>query len=258
MPKYQNIKTLSLEKDDNEYRVGVYGSGMSKKCDFYINDELIFKEISFRNGNSIKVLKSGYFINLRDTQGNNRIIRYGDVIFKTRYNVVNAHAMIDYDANGIEFISDTYLIVVSRVDGLKGVYSTNKRMLVLPFKYSTIDIDEHFNIILGEKVNIDEYDGDLKDSILKSMRKGEFMQIGNFSRKHNWVSCKGAKVYGDEVDIYDDWRIHYTWNDGFSEFEEEDEDSSGVNVPSDWDDYSHDDSLYDALGGEMDARWNID
>lgn len=29
-------------------------------------------------------------------------------------------------------------------------------------------------------------------------------------------------------------------------------------LPIDWDDYSLEDSLYDALGGEMDAIWNID
>ena len=258
MPKYLKIKTLSLEKDDNEYKVGVYGFGMSTKFDFYINEELIFKEIPFRYGNSIKVLKSGFFINLKDSQKYNRIIRNGKIILNTRYHVVNAHAFIDCDANGIEYVDNTYLIVVSRNDGLKGVYSTNKRKLVLPFIYSTIDIDENFNIILGKKVNIDNYVGELKDSILKSMRKGEYMQIGEYSKKHNWVSCKGAMVYGDEVDIYDDWRIHYTWNDGFSEYVEEDDDCSGLNVPSDWDDYTHDDSLYDALGGEMDAYWNIE
>lgn len=31
-----------------------------------------------------------------------------------------------------------------------------------------------------------------------------------------------------------------------------------VNVPSNWDDYSFEDSMYDALDGEMDAIWNID
>ena len=43
-------------KDNNEYRVGVYGSNESKKCDFYINGKLKFERIPFRKGNSISVL----------------------------------------------------------------------------------------------------------------------------------------------------------------------------------------------------------
>ena len=257
MAKYNYIKTVSLKEDGNKYRVGVYGSGISKKCDFYINNELKFKEIPFRKGNSIKVLKSGYFINVRESQGYNRIIRDGKVVLTTRYYVVNAYAKKDCDEIGREFIADTYLIVVSRNDGLKGIYSS-KRHLVLPIKYSIIDIDYSFNIVIGEKVNIDQYVGELKEEMLKCMRKGVYMQIGEYSEKYETVIRKGARVYDDEVDIYDDWRIHYTWNDGFSDYEEEDDDDSGVIVPSDWDDYSYEDSLYDALGGEMDAQWNID
>lgn len=258
MAKYNHVRDITLKEDKNEYRVGVYGSGINKKCDFYINDELKYKDIPFRKGNSIKELKSGFFINVKDSQGYNRIIRNGEVILNTRYHVVNAHAMIEYDEIGREFISDTYLIVVSRNDGLKGVYSTNKRKLVLPFKYSTIDIDEHFYIILGEKVNLDEYDEELKNDMLKSMRKGEFMQIGDYSEKHNWVSCKAAEVNCDDVWIVREWNeYYYYWNDRFIE-EIEHNDNSHVNVPSNWDDYSFEDSLYDALGGEMDAICNID
>ena len=148
--------------------------------------------------------------------------------------------------------------MVSKSDGLKGVYSTKKKKLVLPLKYSTIDIDEHFNIILGEKVNLEEYDDELKKDILSSMRRGEYMQIGDYSKKYNRVSCKAADVYGDEVCIVREWdEYYYYWNDVFKE-EIEDNDYSNVSVPSDWDDYSYEDSLYDALGGEMDAIWNID
>ena len=256
MAKYSYIKTLSLKEDNNEYRVGVYGSNESKKCDFYINGKLKFERIPFRKGNSISVLKNGYFIKLRDSQGNNRVIRNGEVLLKTHYNVVNAYTEIVCDFNGREFIGDTYLIVVSR-NGLKGIYSS-KRHLVLPIKYSIIDIDEHFNIVLGEEVNLDQYVGELKEEMLKCMRKGKYMQIGEYSEEYETVICKGARVYDDVIDIYDDWRIHYTWNDGFSDYEEEDDDCGYINVPSNWDDYSHEDSLYDALGGEMDAKWNID
>lgn len=258
MAKYNHVRDITLKEDNNEYQVGVYGSGMNKKFDFYINDELKFKEIPFRKGNSITVLKSGYFINVRDSHGYNRVIRDGEIVLNTRYHVVNAHVLIDCDSDGEEFISDTFLIVASRNDGLKGVYSTNKRKLVLPFKYSTIDIDEHFYIILGQKVNLDEYDEELKNDMLKSIRKGEYMQIGDYSVKHNWVSCKAADVYDDKVWIVREWNeYYYYWNDGFIE-EIEDSDDSNINVPSNWEDYSCEDSLYDALGGQMDAIWNID
>ena len=46
MAKYSYIKTLSLEEDNNEYRVGVYGSDISKKCDLLINGKPLFDEMS--------------------------------------------------------------------------------------------------------------------------------------------------------------------------------------------------------------------
>ena len=258
MAKYSYIKTLSLEEDNNEYRVGVYGSYISKKCDLLINGKPLFDEIPYNDGKSISVVESGYFIKL-SAYGANIVIREGKVVFFTnRYDVVNAYAMIDYNDVGVQFVSDIYLVVVSRKDGPKGVYSTKNFELVLPIKYSTIDIDEHFNIILGEKVNLDEYDEELKNNMLKSMRKGEYMQIGDYSEKHNRVFRKAAEVNCDEVWIErEGGEYYYYWDDDFK-VEIEHNDNSHVNVPSDWDDYSHEDSLYDALGGEMDAKWNID
>ena len=136
MAKYNNKKSLSLHNDDNEYCIGFCGNGDTKRCDFYVNKELMFQGIPFRKGNSVKVLKSGYFINVKDSQGINRVIRDGKVVFSTHRHVVNAYAHLDYDADGIEFISKTYLIIVSR-NGLFGICSS-KGHLILPIKYSTI------------------------------------------------------------------------------------------------------------------------
>jgi len=256
MPKYNHIRDITLKEDNNEYKIGVNGSGINKKCDFYINGELKYQGIPFNKGKSIMILGNGCFIKLRDSFGLNRVIRNGKTVLTTKYYVENAYAKAVCDDIGREYLDNVYLIVVSR-NGLKGIYSS-KRHLVLPIKYSIIDIDEWFNIVIGEKINLDQYVDELKEEMRKCMRKGVYMQIGEYSEEYETIIRRDARVYNDEVDIYDDWRIHYTWNDRFSDYEEENEDYSGVNVPSDWDDYSHDDSLYDALGGEMDAMWNID
>ena len=130
--------------------------------------------------------------------------------------------------------------------------------MLLGLKYSTIDIDEYFTIVLGEKVDLDLYSDDLKEDMLKCMRKGEYMQIGEYSKRYGKIETRGARVDEDNnVYIVDKWTERYYWNDGFS-YEIDKDDNGGVNLPSNWDDYTHEDSLYDALGGEMDAKWNID
>lgn len=258
MAKYSHIKNISLNKDKNEYRVGITGSGETRSCDFYINEELVFQGIPFRKGNSVKVLKSGYFISVRDSQGTIKVIRNGKVVLSTRYSVENAFVRIDTDDIGREYVAeDEYLIVVTR-NGKYGLYSSKRKML-LGLKYSTIDIDEYFTIVLGEKVDLDLYSDDLKEDMLKCMRKGEYMQIGEYSKRYGYIETKGARVDEDNnVYIVDKWNERYYWNDGFSDYEIDEDDYGGVNVPSNWDDYTHEDSLYDALGGEMDAVWNID
>ena len=258
MAKYNHVTDITLKGDNNEYQVGVYGTGVNKKCDFYINDELIFREIPFREANSITVLKSGYFICVRDSHDLSRVIRNGKVVLSTRYGVQNAYVRINIDEMGIEHIADDeYLVVVTR-NFKYGLYSSKRKML-LGLKYSTIDIDENFTIVLGEKVNLDSYSDDLKEGMRNCMRKGEYMQIGEYSKRYGYVQTKGARVDEDDnVYIVDEWNERYYWNDGFSDYEYEEDDYSGVNVPSNWDDYSIDDSMYDALGGEMDAVWNID
>ena len=257
MAKYSHIKDISLNRDETKYRVGITGSGKTKSCDFYINDELVFQGIPFKKGNSIKVLKSGYFISVRDSQGTNRVVRDGRVVLSTRYSVDNAFVRIDTDDIGREYVADDeYLIVVTR-NSKYGLYSSKRKMLLV-LKYSTIDIDEYFNIVLGEKVDLDLYSDDLKEDMLKCMRKGEFMQIGEYSKRYGKIETRGARVDEDNnVYIVDKWTERYYWNDGFS-YEIDKDDNGGVNLPSNWDDYTHEDSLYDAVGGEMDAVWNID
>jgi len=252
--KYDSVEMLPLYEDRNDYIVGVAKTNDSVKCDFYVSDLLLYQGLPFNNGNSIKALKSGSFINVRDTQGVNRIIRNGEIIFSTTYDVANAYVRKEINADGFEIIGDTYLIVVTK-DNLYGIYSSTGKNL-LPIEYSTIDIDEHFNVILGKKdLDIDKYADELKEAYLKSRRNDEYMQIGKYSKEFDTIDCKIANVYKTEVQILKD----YYWDDRFVDLLEEEEYDCGYNnAPSDWDDYSYKDSLYDALGGEMEAIWNID
>ena len=131
--------------------------------------------------------------------------------------------------------------------------------MLLPLKYSTIDIDDDFIIVLGEKINLDLCTDELKAEMLKCMRNGEYMLIGKYSKKDGYIKTSNTWVDKDNnVYIVCNSSECYYWNDGFSEYEIDEDDYEGANVPSDWDDYSYDDSLYDALGGQMDASWNID
>ena len=252
--KYDSIDMFSLKEDKNDYIVGVTKTNDGFKSDFYVNDILLYQGIPSKYGNCIRTLKSGYFINVTDSQGKNRIIRKRRVVFSTKYEVANAYVQKDIDADGFDIIGDTCLIVVTK-DDLYGIYSSTGKML-LPIEYSTIDIDEYFNVVLGKKdLDIDQYVGELKDVYLKSRRNDEYMQIGKYSKEFDVIDCRVAEVHKTEVQIWED----YYWDDGFVDLYEEEENECGHNnTPSDWDDYSYEDSLYDALGGEMDAIWNID
>jgi hypothetical protein len=167
--------------------------------------------------------------------------------------VANAYVQKDIDADGFDVIGDTYLIVVTK-DNLYGIYSSTGKML-LPIEYSTIDIDEYFNVVLGKKdLDIDQYVDELKEVYLRSRRNDEYMQIGEYSKEYDVINYGVAKVCENEVQI----DRYYYWDNEFVDLGEEDDDCGYINVPSNWDDYSYEDSLYDALGGEMDAKWNID
>ena len=163
MAKYSYAKSFSLSKDSNDYRIDVCGNGDTKRCDFFINDELMFQGIPFRKGNSVKVLKSGYFISVRDAHGINRVIRNGEVVLSTRYSVTNAFARIDIDDFGREYVADDEYFIIVKRNGKFGLFSSKRKMLLSP-KYFTIDIDKGFNIVLGEKVDLDLYSDELKDS----------------------------------------------------------------------------------------------
>ena len=255
--KYDNIELMPLKEDDNVYFVGILGNGKNHKFDFYINHEIVFEGVSQNRVKLLRVLDSGYFLEVKGAYGITCLIRNNKVVFTTKFNVVNAYVRYKIDYNDFWVVDeDVYLIVVSR-NSLLGLYSSKGKKL-LPIEYSTIDIDENFNIVLGKKVNLDSFDDELKKEVLNSMRKGEYMEIGKYSKRFGEIDIKVASVYDNKVYIISTCTEEYYWNDGFHQWEFDDYFLRDDNVPSDWEDYTREDSLYDALGGQMDAIWNID
>lgn len=74
------------------------------------------------------------------------------------------------------------------------------------------------------------------------------MEIGRYNEKDDLITLTKAKMK-DEVVLLDN-EENYVWDCGFKFMKEE--------RPNEWAHYSYKEALYDALGGEMDAIWNLD
>lgn len=239
--KYDGIKPLALKDDENIYYIGVEGINMDNKYDLYVNHELFFQKYPFERGRLIKVVGNGYFIQFTDSDGKVGFIRNGEVVFKPQYNKakVCVRKKLDYQDDNEEL---EYLYIVS--DGeLYGVCSPSGEM-ILPMEYSVIDIDEDLTIVLGR--NTDDLDVDEND---ESVICGSLMEVGTYSKESNYIVTEKATVKDEKV-ILSDWS-GYVWDGEFKYTKEDYDEWSPEN-------YSHDDAMYDALGGEMDAIWNID
>lgn len=239
--KYDGIKPLALKDDENIYYIGVEGINMDNKYDLYVNHELFFQKYPFERGRLIKVVGNGYFIQFTDSDGKVGFIRNGEVVFKPQYNKakVCVRKKLDYQDDNEEL---EYLYIVS--DGeLYGVCSPSGEM-ILPMEYSVIDIDEDLTIVLGR--NTDDLDVDEND---ESVIYGNMMEVGTYSKESNCIVTEKATVKDDMV-LLSDWG-GYVWDGKFKYTKEDYDEWSPEN-------YSHDDAMYDALGGEMDAIWNID
>ena len=70
--------------------------------------------------------------------------------------------------------------------------------------------------------------------------------------KDNAITYKKATIKDDVVFLDEDGE--YTWDGGFINKEEDDDESDYY--PRDH--YSSGEAMYDALGGEIEAIWNID
>ena len=247
--KYDNIISFGLNADNNVYYVGVIGSDENNKCDFYINHKLIFKEIPYNNGEFVKVLDKGYAIVIKDIRGRNQILRKGKILQSTLYDVKDFCILKYWNPKIQEYSLNEkkYLIVVSKNNSY-GLVSPSGR-LILPIKYSTIDIDDNMIIVLGTIDNSPE-SADYYDN----WRNNELMQVGKFYLKEDIIISKDAIIEDNKVIINKRRYYCYYWDDGFDVIDESlDNDDNGS-----YDEYTWEDSLYDALDGHMDAIWNID
>ena len=242
--KYDYIKPLPLKCDGNAYYVGVNGRESNNICDFYVDDKLLFRSIPFNRGRAVKVMKNGYFIEINDAVGQNHIFRKGKIVFTTRYEIKGVYLKKECDAWGRTIEDDSEFLIVVKDSDLYGIYSPTGKM-VLPIEYSTIDIDEDLTIVLGKKDNNEK-------ELIGDIRFGEYMYVGEYIKADDYIACRGARVIEDQVIL----GTYYYWNDGFVDTCEDDDEDDGN--PSPWENYTIEDSLYDALGGEMDAIWNID
>ena len=118
--------------------------------------------------------------------------------------------------------------------------------MILPIEYPIVDIDDNLTIVTAKR--IDEMEIDENDKSI--LRNYYHMEIGSYSKESNSIILENATVKDDEVIISDNG--DYVWDGEFK--------SKYKEVPNEWSSeyYSHEDAMYDALGGEMDAIWNID
>ena len=84
---------------------------------------------------------------------------------------------------------------------------------------------------------------------------GNQMMVGHYSKETNSIIKEMAKVKDNAVQLDDEG--DYVWDGKFryTNCNEDEFHSPWVDYT---DKYTIEDSLYDALGGEMDAVWNID
>ena len=241
--KYDYIKSLPLKDDENVYYLGVTGSGYDNKYDLYVNHKLMFYNYPFKRGHSICVLENKMLIKFEDTEGRIGYIRNGEIVFNPKYKHVR---VICHLAESREISVLECLYIVSE-NGLFGVCSSNGE-LILPIEYSVVDIDDCFNVVLGKKIPSDA----VSDENEKSVRFDTIMYVGNYSSKDNTITYKKATIKDGVVFLDEDGE--YIWDGGFVNKGADDNESDYYSK----DHYSHGEAMYDALGSEMDAIWNID
>ena len=84
--------------------------------------------------------------------------------------------------------------------------------------------------------------------------KQYFKDYDRFEKECNSIVC-----YNQKVEIYPFCLEFFPFDtDNVGANEEKDEEVERKEYYNEWEHYSYEDAMYDALGGEMDAIWNID
>ena len=246
--KYDYIKSLPLEDDNNIYYVGLNGRGDDNTFDLYINHKVILQNIPFDKGRSVKVVGNERFIKVTEAEGRTGLIRIGKFIIEPLYKDIEVYINREkYYKNGNELIETfKYLFVVS--DGKQYGICSQTGELILPIKYTSIDIDDDFCIVLIRDF-IPESDNEEDEQIKNMLEYGVIYEIGYFNEENNIIETEIANFKDGEVLLDDEG--DYVWNGNFI-YKKEDYN------PWSRENYSDDEAMYDALGGEMEAIWNLD
>ena len=81
-----------------------------------------------------------------------------------------------------------------------------------------------------------------------------FKDKERFEKEVNSIICYNQQVHFSSNDLnFFPYYIGLPQHEEEEEIQEEEEDDYNV-----WDDYSYEEAMYDALGGEMEAIWNLD
>ena len=235
--KYAYIKSFPLKEDSNVYYVGVDGGEENNKCDLYVNHELFFENYPFNRGHAIEVVGHDYFMKFTDSNSNIGFIRNGEIVFKPKYKEAKV-CVCSFGKDGETELE--YLFIVSNGE-LYGICSPSGE-LILPIEYPIIDIDDNLTIVIAKHIDETEIDENDK-SILWDYQMG----VGYFSKETNSIEIEKAIVDDNGVRLDDD----YVWDGEFKYTKDYYDEWSRKN-------YSDKDAMYDALGGEMDAIWNLD
>ena len=218
--KYDYIKSLPLNDDPNIYYAGVIGIDNDNKFDLYINHKIVLQGIPFNRGHSVKLIKDGTFIQIANNEGKKGIIRNGNFIIDPLYKEIKTFVQHekDYDLE-TNITSETlkYLFAVS--DGeLFGICSPSGK-LILPMKYSTIDMDDEFCIVLVRDFN-PEIDGECDESVEEMLDYGGIYETGYYDEEKDVIVTEKASFKDGNVLLDDEG--NYVWDGRFRYLKEDD------------------------------------
>lgn len=218
--KYDYIKSLPLNDDSNIYYAGVTGLDDDNKFDLYINHKIVLQGILFNRGHSVKVIKDGLFIQITNNDGKKGIIRNGNFVIDPLYKEIRTCVRREknYDSE-TNITSETlkYLFAVS--DGeLFGICSPSGK-LILPMKYSQIDIDAEFCIVLVRDLNT-ELDDKCDESVEEMLDYGGIYEIGHYDEEKDVVVIEKARFKDGDVLLDDEG--NYVWDGCFRYLKEDD------------------------------------
>ena len=176
--------------------------------------------IPFNRGHSVKLIKDGTFIQIANNEGKKGIIRNGNFIIDPLYKEIKTFVQHekDYDLE-TNITSETlkYLFAVS--DGeLFGICSPSGK-LILPMKYSTIDMDDEFCIVLVRDFN-PEIDGECDESVEEMLDYGGIYETGYYDEEKDVIVTEKASFKDGNVLLDDEG--NYVWDGRFRYLKEDD------------------------------------